>query len=102
MISACAAGAAAACGCKRPQSTLYPNGPAADRIAHMSWLMIILFLAITLFMWVLIAWAVSRRRGTLAEHAPVDIGGGQGWVAWGGLAFPLTVSVCAVHSRIDV
>ena len=78
-------------GCQRSQSTLYPKGPAADRIAHMSWLMLVLFLVITVVMWILIAWAVSRNRGTLAEHAPVDIGGGQGWVAWGGLAFPLAV-----------
>ena len=78
-------------GCDMPQSALYPKGPAADRIAHMSWLMLILFLAITVFMWALLTLAIVRHRGTLAEHAPVDIGGGQGWIAWGGLAFPLTV-----------
>lgn len=78
-------------GCQRSQSTLYPKGPAADKIAHLSWLMLILFLAITAFMWILITWAISRRRGTLAEHEPVDVGGGQGWIAWGGLAFPLSV-----------
>ena len=78
-------------GCQRSQSTLYPQGPAADKIAHLSWLMLILFLAITAFMWVLITWAISRRRGTLAEHEPVDVGGGQGWIALGGLVFPLSV-----------
>lgn len=78
-------------GCEKPQSTLYPMGPAADRIARMSWLMSILFLLITAGMWILITWAVTRRRGTLAEHEPVDVGGGQGWVAWGGLAFPFAV-----------
>ena len=78
-------------GCQRSQSTLYPKGPAADKIAHMSWLMLILFLAITVVMWILLTWAISRRRGTLAEHEPVDTGGGQGWIAWGGLAFPLAV-----------
>ena len=78
-------------GCQQPQSTLYPQGPAANKIAQMSWLMLILFLMITVVMWILITWAVWRRRGTLAEHEPVDVGGGQGWVAWGGLAFPLVV-----------
>lgn len=78
-------------GCSKPQSTLYPKGPAADKIANMTWLMLILFLAITVVMWLLIAWAVLRNKGTLEEHAPVDIGGGQGWVGWGGLAFPLVV-----------
>lgn len=77
--------------CAKPQSTLYGQGPAAQKIAQMSWLMLILFLAITLFMWILIVLAFSRRRGTLAEHAPVDEGGGQGWVSWGGLAFPIVV-----------
>ncbi len=78
-------------GCEHTQSSLYANGPAAARIARVSWLMLILFLAITAIMWILIAVAVSRHRGTLEEHAPVDIGGGQGWVAWGGLVFPLIV-----------
>ena len=78
-------------GCQRTQSTLYPEGPAADKIAHLSWLMLILFLAITVGMWILLTWAMSRRRGTLEEHEPVDVGGGQGWVAWGGLAFPTAV-----------
>jgi cytochrome c oxidase subunit 2 len=81
-------------GCERPQSTLYANGPASARIAQVEWWMLIVFLAISAFMWILLTWAVLRRRGTLAEHAPVDIGGGQGWVAWGGLAFPFVV-LCA-------
>ena len=60
------------------QSTFNAHGPAADRIADLSWFMTILFLVVTLIMWVLIAWAFSKRRGTLAEHAPIDIGGGAG------------------------
>ncbi len=78
-------------GCQRAQSSLYSGGPAAHRIAGMQWLMVILFLVITLIMWVLIAWAATTRRGTLAEHAPVDIGGGQGWIAIGGMAIPFAV-----------
>ncbi|HEX4485281.1 MAG TPA: cytochrome c oxidase subunit II [Terriglobales bacterium] len=78
-------------GCDNPQSTLYPKGPAASKIAHMSWLMLILFLAITVFMWVLLSIAFIRRRGSLAEHAPVDVGGGHGWVLGGGLVLPLIV-----------
>ena len=59
-------------GCERVQSTLYSSGPAAHRIAAMSWLMVIVFLIVTLVMWVLIGWAAATRRGTLEEHAPVD------------------------------
>lgn len=78
-------------GCQDVQSTYNAQGPAADRIVWLSWLMTILFLVVSVVMWALIAWAASRRRGTLEEHAPIDIGGGQGWIALGGLAVPLVV-----------
>ena len=77
--------------CEPVQSPLYPAGPAAERLAHMSWLMIILFLVVTAAMWILIAVAASKRRGTLDEHAPVDTGGGQNWIAIGGLAVPFAI-----------
>ena len=73
------------------QSTYNTHGPAANRIAQLSWMMTILFLVVTAIMWGLIAWAAKKRRGTLAEHAPVDIGGGQMWIAIGGLAIPLVI-----------
>jgi cytochrome c oxidase subunit 2 len=73
------------------QSTYNSHGPAADKIANLSWLMTIVFLLVTVIMSVLIAWAAKRRRGTLAEHAPVDAGGGQKWIAVGGLAIPLAI-----------
>lgn len=78
-------------GCAPQQSTLNAHGPAAQQLANLSWFMTILFLVVTLIMWVLIAWGIKRRRGTLAEHAPIDIGGGQAWIAIGGLAIPLIV-----------
>ncbi len=77
--------------CEPAQSTFASHGPAAERIANLSWFMTILFLVVTAVMWVLIAWAAKRRRGSLAEHAPVDIGGGQKWIAIGGLAVPLVI-----------
>ena len=73
------------------RSTFASHGPAAERIAHLSWFMTILFLIVTAAMWVLIVWAAKRRRGSLAEHAPVDMGGGQKWIAIGGLAIPLAI-----------
>jgi cytochrome c oxidase subunit II len=78
-------------GCELPQSTFAAHGPAAERLAHLSWFITILFLVVTVIMWVLIAWAAKRRRGTLTEHAPVNIGGGQKWIAIGGLAVPLSI-----------
>jgi cytochrome c oxidase subunit 2 len=53
--------------------------------------MTILFLAVTLIMWVLLVVAFTKRRGSLAEHVPIDIGGGQVWIAIGGLAVPLLI-----------
>ena len=78
-------------GCASVQSTFDTHGPAAQRIASLSWFMTILFLVITLIMWALIWWAFARRRGSLAEHEPIDVGGGQVWIAIGGLAVPLFV-----------
>lgn len=78
-------------GCATVQSTFNTHGPAADRIASLSWFMTILFLVVTLIMWALLGWAFSKRRGTLAEHAPIDVGGGQIWIAIGGLAVPLFI-----------
>ena len=48
-------------------------------------------MVITLIMWALIAWAAITRHGTLAEHAPVDIGGGQGWITIGGMLIPFII-----------
>ena len=78
-------------GCNPAQSTFNTHGPAAARLANLSWFMTILFLVIIAIMWVLIGWAVSKRRGTLAEHAPINIGGGQAWIGIGGLLIPLIV-----------
>lgn len=78
-------------GCEHEQSSLYSNGPAAHRIANMQWGLIVAFMIISIIMWVLIGWAAVKRRGTLAEHAPVDIGGGQGWITIGGMLIPFIV-----------
>jgi len=89
LTAACSTGVLTSC--KTVQTTLTGSGPAADRIAHLSWFMTILFIVVTLVMWGLIAWAVLKRRGTLAEHEPIDAGGGQMWIVIGGLAVPLIV-----------
>src|ERR1700749_2621762 len=78
-------------GCSTAQSTYHTEGHAAHEIAKLSWFMTILFLVVTAVMWVLLFVAATRRRGTLSEHAPIDSGGGQWWIAIGGLAIPLVV-----------
>lgn len=78
-------------GCASVQSTSNTHGPAARSIHHLSLAMTIVFLITTLVMWALLAIAVKKRRGSLKEHMPIDIGGGQAWIAIGGLAVPLLV-----------
>jgi len=78
-------------GCRTAQSTLDAHGPAAEQIAFLSWFMTILFIVVTLIMWALLGWGFWKRRGTLAEHAPITESGGQAWIAIGGLAVPLII-----------
>jgi cytochrome c oxidase subunit 2 len=78
-------------GCETAQSTFLGSGPASAQIAHLSLFMTVLFLIVTVIMWGLIAWAFFRRRGSLAEHAPIDSRGGELWIAIGGLAVPLII-----------
>ena len=78
-------------GCTTLQSTDNTHGPAAHSIAGLSYSMSITFVITTLVMWALLAFALKRNRGSLQEHMPIDVGGGQTWVAIGGLAVPLLV-----------
>ena len=78
-------------GCRTAESTFNWRGPAAHRISNLSWAMTILFLVTTFIMWALFAIAFYRRRGSLAEHEPVESGGGEMWIAIGGTAIPLIV-----------
>lgn len=78
-------------GCATAQSTWNTQGPAASRIAPLMWATCILFLLVSAIMWALLIIPAIRNHGTLEEHAPVDIGGGQGWVALGGLLIPMIV-----------
>jgi cytochrome c oxidase subunit 2 len=78
-------------GCEAAQSIFHTSGPAAHQIAVLSWSMVILFVVITGIMWALFAFAFYRRRGTLEEHEPIDLSGGEGWIAIGGLIIPCAI-----------
>lgn len=84
-------GSAALAVAQDPQSTFNAHGPAARAISHLSWAMTILFLALSIIMWVLFAYAFYRRRGSLKEHGPIDEEGGEAWIAIGGMLIPLIV-----------
>lgn len=73
------------------QSMFNPAGPGARALSALGGFVFILFGVIALGMFALIVFAAVKRRGTLAEHAPHDVGGGQGWLLWGGFVFPAVV-----------
>jgi cytochrome c oxidase subunit 2 len=74
-----------------PQNTMGPAGPGAGEIASLSWIVYIIFAAVVLGMWILIGWIALRRRGTLDEHAPVDLNDGHEWILTGGFAIPFCI-----------
>jgi cytochrome c oxidase subunit 2 len=83
--------AASLTGCGHPFSEVAPGGPAAHKLANLGWFVYMLFVAVAIIMWALILWVSARRRGTLQEHAPIDIGGGQNWILVGGFIIPFCI-----------
>lgn len=81
------------CACGGPQNTLDPAGPAAHNISTLSWIVYMIFLVVAVIMWALLIWVALRRRGTLAEHEPIDVGGGQDWIITGGFAIPFVILI---------
>lgn len=87
-------GSLAVAGCDSPQNYLiHTGGPAASWIAWLGWEALIAFCAATLVTWGLLLWFALRRRGTFAEHAPIDINRGQAWILIGGFLVPLGVFI---------
>jgi len=86
-----AAAAVGVTACGGPQNMLAPGGPAARTLASTGWFVLITFSAVTVVMWILILWLALRRKGSLAEHAPWDAGGGMTWISVGGMAIPIVI-----------
>lgn len=82
---------AALTGCNSPRSTLSPGGPASGNISWLEWAVLITFLVVSFIMWLLLLWAATRRRGSLASHEPWNVGGGQRWIVVGGFVIPFIV-----------
>ena len=73
------------------QSMLSPGGPASQNLADLGWFVFLLFSTVTAVMLGLIIWVAIRRRGTLDQHEPVNVGGGQNWILIGGFTIPFVV-----------
>jgi cytochrome c oxidase subunit II len=78
-------------GCSGSMNFMQGSGPAANNIAALGWFVLIVFGAVSIVVWILIAWLARRRRGTLDWHAPVHANGGQRWIYVGGIAIPVAV-----------
>ena len=70
------------------QNVFQPGGPAAGHLSRLTWFVTILFLVVAVVMWALIVLVATRPRGSFLQHAPVDVGGGHGWVLIGGFLIP--------------
>jgi cytochrome c oxidase subunit 2 len=86
-----AAASASGMGLGDDRSVLSPAGTGAEHIARLGWPVLVGFSAVSIAVWGLLAWAALRRTGSLAEHAPVDVGGGERWIQLGGFALPALV-----------
>jgi cytochrome c oxidase subunit 2 len=85
------AAATTAAACHGPQPVFAPGGPEAREIADLGWFVILTFSAVTIVMWVLIAWLAVRRPGTLETHAPWNAGSDRRWIYIGGILVPVVI-----------
>lgn len=90
-------------GCDSPQNYVFnTGGTAAAQLAHLGWYGLLAFMSATLVTLCLIGWLAFRRRGTLAEHAPIDAGDqGQSWILIGGFAIPFAVLSFLLVATMD-
>jgi cytochrome c oxidase subunit 2 len=88
--------------CDGPQNYMSNVAPAAKALAGLGWPVMIVFLLVTIVVWILIAWIALRRRGTLDWHAPVDAIEGQRWILVGGIAIPVAVLAIVFIGALQV
>lgn len=69
------------------------GGAGARAIAWLGWQALIAFCAATLVTWAFLLWFALRRRGTFAQHEPIDINQGQAWILIGGFVVPIAVLI---------
>ena len=79
-----------------------PSGPGARWTASLGWVVLMVFCAVCLAVWVLLGYLMLRkRRGSLAEHMPWNTGGGKGWLVFGGVVAPGVVFLgCFIASLV--
>ncbi len=75
-------------GCGNPQSMFHTAGPAAQRLAHLSAFIFILFGVVAVITIGILLAAGLSHRGTLDWHAPWNASGGHKFVLYGGLVIP--------------
>ncbi len=86
-------------GCAESPSALDPRGPAAQRIAELGWLMIVIASVVSLVVTLLLLYALFRSRRS--NHTP-RIFRGHALVVGGGIVFPIMVLVVLLLLTIDL
>jgi cytochrome c oxidase subunit 2 len=87
------------------QGILQPSGPSSRRIDQLAVPILGTFVAISVVMWLLIAFAALRRTGSFDSHLPVepDSSTGRPWIILGGIVFPfVTLGIMLVVSLHDL
>lgn len=83
------------------QNILNPGGAAARSISTLSWIVFIIFLAVSVIMWVLIAWVALRKRGRIDDPVPVEERGGESWILVGGFLIPAAILTVIFVLNLD-
>ena len=69
------------CACGSTDWMDHPSSENARDITSLTWVAVLVLTAITLVVWVILAYLVARRRrGTFAEHMPYTTKTGMAWI----------------------
>jgi cytochrome c oxidase subunit II len=78
-------------GCGGPQDFMRAAGGSARAIANFGWMVLLVFTAVAILVWLLLLWVSSRRRGTFADRPKVDAAENRRWITIGGMGIPAAV-----------
>jgi cytochrome c oxidase subunit 2 len=73
------------------QAILSPAGPAAAELAHLGWIVLVLFSIVSALVWVLIFWLGLRRPGRVTDAPDVAEVRGESWIVLGSVALPAAI-----------
>jgi cytochrome c oxidase subunit 2 len=88
--------------CHDSASVFVAAGPASRSIGRLGAGVMIALCVVALAVIGLLLWATFRRSGSLAEHEPVETGGGQEFIFVGGFLLPIVVLAVVLIATLSV